>query len=347
MVAAPAWTRPGYREALAASFSEVFWLEPALGRLDPGPEEIAEAIEAGAKAVLCAPVAGDCSALPAIEELCARRGVVFALDGRASVGSRVGELGPERFADLVLLPADGEPVPSLLSAAVLFGHRDRLDRAGRPRTTLRMSIPAALRLVADTLRYEPRLRLLWSGPSEQSPAPGLAQGRVPRWYFAAAQARLFQSNERWAQRARHVRDLHLHSSHLPGSSSIEDPAGSLAAGASFPLRVTDARLVRRKLAELGVHCVPGLADWVAPQGARGPRARQLADGVLFLPLHPFYRPDDMGFLTEALRRAVLRSGGGAPDSLAPALEPLPSLDGKLAPAVSEHPKLRVVSGGAA
>jgi hypothetical protein len=78
---------------------------------------------------------------------------------------------------------------------------------------------------------------------------------------------------------------------------------------------------------------------------RGRRAQKVAAEAIFLPLHPFYRPEDMGFLSEAVRRAVLRSGGGVPDAPAPALEPLPSHTGHDDEA--EQPLLRIVRGGAA
>ena len=344
-IAAPAWSRPGYREVLPRHFSDIIWMEPALGRLDPGADEIAAAIEAGAVAILHAPIVGDCAPLPEIQQLCADANVLFALDARASVGSRVHEQGPETFGDLLLLPGDGEPTPSLLSGAVLFGCRNRHRLERRPRTTLRRSLPLALRLIAHTLRYEPRLRGLWSGPKKSAQVPQTAPNEAPRWAFAATQARLFQSRQRWSQRTRHVRDLHLHCSHLPGTTSIDDRPGSITAGAAYPLLVANAQLVRRELQTMGVQGVPGLGGWLAPQSMRGPRAQELAAEAIFLPLHPFYRPEDMGFLSEALRRAVLRSGGGAPDGLAPALEPLPSAQ------VDEHdhshPQLRVVSGGAA
>ncbi len=344
-IAAPAWSRPGYREVLPSHFSEILWMDPAEGRLDPGADEIADAIHAGAVAVLYAPIVGDCSELPKIERLCRDSDVLLALDARASVGSRVHELGPEDFGDLLLLPADGEPVPSLFSGAVIFGCRNRASFQRRPRTTLRRSLPLALRLVARTVRYEPRLRTLWSGPKKAASAPHLDPDKAPRWAFAAAQARLFQSSQRWSQRARHVRSLHLHCSHLPGSSSIDDQSGSVTAGAAYPLLVADAELVSRKLQALGVQCVPGLAGWLAPKAMRGRRAQKVAAEAIFLPLHPFYRPEDMGFLSEAVRRAVLRSGGGVPDAPAPALEPLPSHTGHDDEA--EQPLLRIVRGGAA
>jgi len=344
-IAAPSWSRPGYREVLPRSFSEILWMEPAEGRLDPGAGEIDEAIRAGAVAILHAPVAGDCSELPKIERLCRDSGVLFALDARASVGSRVHELGPEDFGDLLLLPADGEPVPSLFTGAVIFGCRSRSQFRRRPRTTLRRSLPLALRLIARTVRYEPRLRSIWSGPRKPASPPNLDPDQAPRWAYAAAQARLFQSTQRWSQRARHARSLHLHCSHLPGSSSIDDQAGSLTAGAAYPLLVADAELVSRKLQSLGVQCVPELAGWLAPKGMRGRRAQKVAAEAIFLPLHPFYRPEDMGFLSEAVRRAVLRSGGGVPDAPAPALEPLPSHSGH--DQDSEQPLLRIVNGGAA
>jgi len=343
-IAAPAWSRPGYREALPRHFSEILWLEPAAGQLDPGVDEIEEAIKAGAKAILHAPIVGNCGTLPAIQLLCREAGVLLALDARASVGSRIHEQGPEDFGDLLLVPCDGEPTPSLLSGAVLFGCRARVSFQPRPRTTLRRSLPMALRLIAHTLRYEPRIRSLWSGPVKSASAPHMDAEKTPRWVFAAAQARLFQSKQRWAQRARHVRSLHLHCSHLPGSSSIDDESGALTAGAAYPLLVADAELVSRKLQSLGVQCVPGLAGWLAPKGMRGRRAQKIAAEAIFLPLHPFYRPEDMGFLSEAVRKAVLRSGGGVPDAPAPALEPLPSHSGH--EESDEQPLLRVVNGGA-
>jgi len=326
-VAVASWSRPGYREVLGQTFSDILWMEPAEGRLDPGEREVRMAIEAGARAILLAPIAGDCSALPKIKEACAEAGVLFALDARASVGSRILEYGPERFGDLLLVPADGEPAPSLFNGAVLFGSRQRSKLPPRPRTTLFNSLPLALRLLAHSLCFEPRLRSLWRGPRKPASVPTVDPHMAPRWAFAAAEARLQQSSHRWTQRARHVRALHLHCSHLPGTSSLPDPKGSLTAGAAFPVLVPDADLVRRNLSKMGVQCVPGLADWLAPKGMRGPIAEQLAEEALFLPLHPFYRSEDMGFLNEALRRAVLRSGGGAPES--------------------EHPRLRIVKDGAA
>jgi len=343
-IAVPSWARPTYREVLPRLFAEIRWMEPASGRLEPGADEVREALESGAKAILLAPITGDCSALPEVATLCAEAGALFVVDARASVGSRIGEQGPEAFGDLLLVPVDGEPGPSLFTGAILFGSRQRGTQQSRPRTTLRRSLPFALRLLAHTVLYEPRLRSLWKGPQKETSVPSVDAEKAPRWAFAAAQARLHQSSERWTQRARHVRALHLHCSHLPGTKSLSDPQGSIAAGAAIPLRVADAELVRRNLRVMGVQCVPGLAGWLAPKGMRGPIAEELAAETIFLPLHPFYRPDDMGFLAEAVRRAVLRSGGGGiPDEPAAALEPLdsPVHDD------SGHPALRIVKDGAA
>jgi len=342
-LAVPAWSRPGFREVLPRVFSNIHWMEPAEDCLDPGASEVREALAAGARAVLLAPIAGNCAALPEIEALCAEAGALFAVDARASVGSRMADRGPESFGDLLLVPGDGEPGPSLLGGAVLFGSRTRIKLPPRQRTTLRRSLPLALRLLAHTVRYEPRLRSLWRGPRKDATVPRIDPDKVPRWAFAAAQAKLHQSNQRWSQRARHVRTLHMHCSHLPGTTSLEDAPGAVTAGAAFPVLVPGADLVRRNLARMGVKCVPGLAGWLAPKAMRGPMAEQIAEEAIFLPLHPFYRPEDMGFLTEALRRAVLRSGGGAPEAPAPALEPLESHE----PEETGHPALRVVSNGAA
>ena len=85
--------------------------------------------------------------------------------------------------------------------------------------------------------------------------------------------------------------------------------------------------VAQELAAGGVPTLRGLADWLAPEGARGERATRVSERALFLPLHPFYRPADLVAVAEQLRRATLLvNGTGAGDPTEGSTTPAPILE---------------------
>ncbi len=303
-IAAPAWGRPGFAEVLSR-FHQVHWMEPARGRFDPGPSEVAAALDAGARAVLLAPVAGDGSALPKAAELCRGRGALLALDARASIGTRILEGGPERFGDLVLLPVDGEPVPSPCGGAILCGDASTEDPDRVGRSGLRWAAAA----VVGSLAYEPRLHRFWR-PNGPTPTPVVAEtAPPPPWSVAAASVRLAQAPHRAMQRARHAQVMRINFGHLPAIERPEDPPGFQTVGGAFAVLAAGREGVCRQLDAQGIRCLPGVAGWLAPDGQRSPRATEVSERALFLPLHPFFRPPDIEMIGEALRRATLRTNG--------------------------------------
>ena len=58
--------------------------------------------------------------------------------------------------------------------------------------------------------------------------------------------------------------------------------------------------VAEALLTFGVETVPEAFEWLAPPELRGPRAQKLAEELLLLPLHPFYRAKDIATIAEAL-----------------------------------------------
>jgi hypothetical protein len=308
-LAMPAFGHPGYEATRLRSDTRVAWMEPARGRLDPGVSEVAEALDAGANAVLLTPLAGDCSALPAVASLCAARGALLAVDARASMAARVLDRGPAAWGDLCLVPVDAEGGPSPCPGAILLG--DAGDSSG-PAAGLRPRL--LLRTVAAALRDEPRLRRLMPPPPRPSAAPGDPPRPPPGWAVAAAAARADQASARCTQRARHARTLDVHCSHLPAIQVPDAIAGHHAAGLAVPMLARNRDDVQRVLCELGVEAVTGLGAWLAPDGERRDRAQDVADRLLAVPLHPHYRPRDLDWLAERLRQATLRvNGDGSAD----------------------------------
>jgi dTDP-4-amino-4,6-dideoxygalactose transaminase len=287
-----------------ARFHDVHWMEPARGRLDPGAGEVAEALDAGAKAVLLAPIAGDGMALPDAQKLCRARGVLLMVDARASVGTRILDGGPERYGDLVLLPPDGEPTPGACGGAILSGdgNGSDMDRPGA------LGIRHAIQALAQSVRDEPRLRRWFASTAPTVRRPERS-GRPPRWAVAAAGARLLQARFRADQRARHAQVMRINFGNLPAVELIFDPSGFQSAGAALPLLAQGRDAIVAALAEQGVPTRGDLGGWLAPEGPRGPRATDVAERVLLVPLHPFYRPVDIEAIGERLRRATLRVNG--------------------------------------
>jgi hypothetical protein len=333
-VAAPAWGPPGWRSALERGASEraaasspappVLWLEPAEGRLDPGPAEVAAALDAGARGVILSPLWGDPAPIPEAARLCAARGVPLALDLRAAAGSRSAEGNPAAFGDLLLLPVDGEPeaAASPCPGAVLVGGGAGLESSGRPTGGSPGSAgPASTslaiaRALAASLGREPRLLRLAAklgvpvhprAPAGDAPPSANAP---PPHALAAAAARLAQSSHRAEQRARHARTLRDHCGNLAAATLLADAAGCQCGGAWLPLLCRDRDATVAALAALGIPVRDDVADWLAPPSERGPRAREAQASSAFLPLHPFYRPADLRFLAETLRQAALRAHVG-------------------------------------
>ncbi|MCP4872821.1 MAG: hypothetical protein GY898_29370 [Proteobacteria bacterium] len=302
-IAAPAFGPPGFAEVLGR-FHQVHWMEPARGRIDPGPSEVAEALDAGAQAVLLAPIAGDGTSLPDAARLCQARGALLLVDARACVGTRILDGGPERFGDLVLLPPDGEPSAGVCAGAILCGD-GTASEADKPGP---LGLRKAVAAVAESLRDEPRLRRWFSLAAPQVHRPR-AIGKPPAWAVAAAGARLRQARFRADQRARHAQVMRINFGNLPAVEMVTDPTGFQSAGAALPLLAQGRDEVVSALAEQGVPTRGDLAGWLAPEGARGPRALDVADRALLVPLHPFYRPADIEAIGERLRRATLRING--------------------------------------
>ena len=309
-VAAPSWGHPGYRGVLEQTFARVLWLEPQTGHLDPGMEAVARALEDGARAILLAPVAGDCSALSQVASLCRRAGALLALDLRASSGSRLPEGRPETHGDLVLLPVDGEPHPSPCPGAFLATTDPPINGIVKTSSGAFSELGSAAQLVIRSICDDPRLRRLWSGPRLQDRSLVLGRtGAPPAWVFSAAHARLLQANSRATQRARHARTLRHHCGNLPAVELIPELPGCPSAGAAFPLLAQSAAEVREELGSQGIPTVPKLAAWLAPDLERGRLAQLVGSKALLLPLHPFYRPQDLALLGETLRRSTLRVNG--------------------------------------
>lgn len=307
-LAMPAFGHPGYEGTRLRADARVQWMEPARGRFDPGVAEVAEALDAGANAVLLTPLAGDCSSLPAVAELCASRGALLGVDARASMPARVLDGGPAAWGDVCLVPVDLEGGPSACPGAVLLGDPGPTDgRTGGPQPRL------LVRTLARALRDEPHLRRLVGAsrrPHRAAPAPVPPAG----WALAAASARAAQASLRNTQRARHARAFQVHCSHLPAVRVPPPVAGHQAAGIAVPMLARGRDGVVACLHELGVETLPCPGAWLAPEGARGDRASELADSLFAVPLHPFYRPRDLDWITERLRQATLRvNGDGSAD----------------------------------
>lgn len=294
VLAAPSWGRSGWGDALGSR--DVRWMEPARHRLDPDKARVAEAIAAGATAVLLAPVAGDCAALLGVADLCARKDVLLLVDGRAAAGGRVLDGPPTHRADLALTPPDGEPAPGPCGGAILLGDPGPSDP---PRGTV--ELPA--RLAVNSLRTEPRLRRL----VRTSDVPCPCTEGAPTWAFAAAAARLQQAETRASQRARHGRSLRRIISHVEGIDLPADPPGVQSAGGAVGMLVARRDEVVAHLSTHGLPSLQGALGWLAPPAARGPLATQAAEQALLLPLLPFYRPVDLDWIGETLRRATLRT----------------------------------------
>jgi hypothetical protein len=306
-LAMPAFGHPGFEATRLRADTRVHWMNPAQDRLDPGPSQVAEALDAGANAVLLTPLAGDCSALPDVARLCEARGAVLAVDARASMAARVLDGGPAAWGDLCLVPVDAEGGPSPCPGAILLGeHDDRPTATGGPQPTL------LLRTLKAAVRDEPHVRRFLR---PLSPPPGPPRLRAPSaWAVAAASARALQSAHRNTQRARHGRSLQIHCSHLPAVRVPPAAPGHQAAGIAVPMLARGRDGVIEVLKGLGLEPVEGLGAWLAPPEARDDRAQDVADGLLAVPLHPFYRPRDIDWLAECLRKATLRiNGDGSAD----------------------------------
>ncbi|MCO4770391.1 MAG: hypothetical protein KDA24_10205 [Deltaproteobacteria bacterium] len=301
VLAAPAWGRTSFAAPLEGR--DVVWMEPARLRLDPGASEVAAAIDAGATAVLLSPVAGDCTSLLGVDDLCERRGVALVVDARAASGGRVLDGSPASLGTLTLASVDGEPGPAPCPGAVLLGADAATNEPPGPGPSPSWSLAA--RLLADSLQFEPRVRRLWDPPRADRLLSRSA-GPAPGWAFAAAAARLQQSAARASQRARHSRTLSSLVRHIQGVALPTDPTGVQSAGGAIGLRIAHRDAVRSALSVAGVSPVPP-GGWLAPDGRRGPRATEVQETALLLPLLPFYLPRDLDFIGEALRRAALRS----------------------------------------
>lgn len=301
-VAAPAWGASQYGTLLEGR--DVVWMEPARHRLDPGRSEVVAALDAGADAILLAPVAGDCTSLLGVSDLCATRSALLAVDARSASGGRVLDGSPAAVGNLALATVDGEPGPAPCPGAVLFGAPDLpLDGAEKP-------TGHALALLRDSLRAEPRLRRLWNPQGGESLRARVG-GAAPTWAFAAAAARLQQAGPRASQRARHARALRRIISHIEGVDLPSDPPGIQSAGGTLGLLVKHRDAIARRLATAGVPTLSGGLGWLAPGGQRPKRAEAVAEKALLLPLLPFYRPRDLDFVGEELRRAALRASDEA------------------------------------
>ena len=313
-VAMPAFGHPGYVGARLRDNTRIRWMEPARGRLDPGPSEVAEALDAGANAVLLAPLAGDCSVLPAAARLCGDRGARLGVDARACMAARVLDGGPAVWGDVCLVPVDAEGGPSPCPGAILLGP------AGEGGSPIGGPQPALLlRTLAAALRDEPHLRRL-VGPARIDPAAAAPSLPPAGWAVAAASARAMQSAHRNTQRARHARTLRVHCSHLPAVRVCSPVAGHQATGLAVPMLARGRDEIAVLLSRLGVEPVAGLGAWLAPAEERGERACDVAEQLLAVPLHPFYRPRDIDWLAERLRRSTLRvngDGSGDPTEAVP------------------------------
>lgn len=306
-LAMPTLGRAAYARITRLTDAQIHWMEPARGRLDPGPSEVAEALAAGVHAVLLAPLAGDCSALPEAARLCADRGARLALDARASMAARVLDGGPAVWGDVCLVPVDAEGGPSPCAGAILLG-----EAPGDPAPAGGLQPALFLRTLAAALRDEPHLRRLLAPTTRQTPPPE-AQRPPPAWAVAAASVRATQAQQRNAQRARHARTLGVHCAHLPAVRVPPGLAAHQSTGLAVPLLAQGRDEIVRALRALGLEPVLDLAAWLAPPESRGERAQSVANELLALPLHPFYRPRDIDWLAERLRQATLRVNGDGRD----------------------------------
>lgn len=298
-IAAPAWGVAAFAAPLGDS---VVWMPPAPGRLDPGPDEVAAALDAGATAVLHAPVAGDCATVHAIATLCSERGVPLALDARMASGGRVLDGPPGAWGDVALLAVHGEPGPAPCPGAVLVG----AATAAANGVDSASSLGHSLALLRDAVGSEPRVRRISRSPGCTT-VRARQEGAAPSWAFAAAAARLQQSAERASQRARHARTLRANLAHVEGVTVIEEPTGVQSASCVLPLLADHRDAIAAHLAEAGIPTLQTLGGWLS-RDDRPDRATHVAEHALLLPLHPFYRPDDLVFIGEELRRGALRAG---------------------------------------
>jgi len=309
-VALPAWGRPALGKAALRYFSNILWLDPKEGRLDPGESEIKRALDQGVGAMLLGPVTGDCSSLVAARKWCAGASVPLAVDARASMGSRTPDGGPAVFGDLTLLPVDGDTGPSACPGAFLGTPEPMANGTHASSPGPVVALTSALTALAHSVRDEPRLHRLWAGP------PGAPRdlsanpdGAPPGWACAAAHARLADADARASQRGRHARSLREHCGNVPAMELVDESHGFPVTGAAFPLLSQSAGEIANLLRSEGLPTGPGLGGWLAPETERTDRARQLAERVLLLPLHPYFRPEDLRWIGELLRRATLRVNG--------------------------------------
>lgn len=305
VVACPEWGVEAFAAPLGRAADRLIYMPPAAGRMDPGPAEVRRALDDGATAVLLAPVAGDCVGIQAIAALCADRGVTLALDARMASGGRVLDGPPGAWGDPTLLAVHGEPGPAPCPGAVLLASRSTPPQEVRANGG---SFRLALRLLHDSLRSEPRLRRLL-GPSA-SAAPTRTDLSAPSWAFAAAAARLQQSADRASQRARHGRTLRSNIAYVDGMAVLDEPPGVQSASCVLPLLSAHRDAVAAALDAAGIPTLQAIAGWLAPAAERSDPAADVAARALFLPLHPFYRPQDLVAIGEALRRAALGAQDG-------------------------------------
>ncbi len=303
VIACPSWGVAAFAEPLERHADRLIFLAPAPGRLDPGLAQVEAALQAGATAVLLAPVAGDCTGIQPIAALCAGRGVPLALDARMNSGGRVLDGPPGAWGDPTLLAVHGEPGPAPCPGAILVSSRPPQPAPNGVASPAALDL--ALSLVRDSLRSEPRLRRLLGPGAPASLAP--RQGAAPAWAFAAAGARLQQAADRASQRARHGRTLRHNIAHIEGMSVIDEAPGVQSASCVLPILTRNRDAVAAWLARAGLPTLHGLAGWLAPEGGRSAEAEDVAARALFLPLHPFYRAQDLVSIGEALRRAALAS----------------------------------------
>jgi hypothetical protein len=301
VVACPAWGVTGFADPLKSVADRLIFMPPAPGRLDPGRDEVRQALDDGATAVLLAPLAGDCVAIEPTASLCAERGVPLALDARMTSGGRVLDGAPGAWGDPTLLSVHGEPGPAPCPGAVLVSSRPgaRVPNGAGSGSPLSLG----LSLMRDSVHAEPRLRRLL-GPSG-STLRSTQEGPAPSWAFAAAAARLQQSAERASQRARHGRTLRLNIGNIEGMSVLEEPPGVQSASSVLPVLTLRRDAVAKALCSAGIPTLDWLGGWLAPASERSAEATDVADRALLLPLHPFYRPRDLVAIGEALRRAAL------------------------------------------
>ena len=304
-IAAPAVGRPGYKKLLDR-FPQIHWMEPARDQLDPGPLEIAEALDWGAQAILLTPVSGNCSGLASAAQLCGKAGALLLVDARAAMGTRILESGPEAFGDLCLVPVDCEPVPSPCPGAILFG----ASGSPEPAVPGPTGYSWAIHTLHRSLRDEPRLRRVRPPATATPSVPHTPKFTAPPpWALAVATVRMRKAASRASQRAHHIRALIQNCGNVPAVRVVLDEPGIQSAGGSFPLFAQGRDEIVRVLLEQGVEAVPEAFEFLAPPKARGERATILGSQLLLLPLHPFFGAKDIDAIAEALRRATVRVNG--------------------------------------